>query len=72
MRIATVLGLLFAFIMAIVAVPSISALQDTGETLSGNLPLVFQRITGLWVIVGGTIGLLTIAGIGIAIARAAR
>ena len=57
MRILAVLGLLFAVIFGIIAIPEISALQDEGEALSGNISLVFANVTGLAMIVLGLISL---------------
>ncbi len=57
MRVLAILGLLFAIIFGIIAIPEISALQDEGEALSGNISLVFGNVTGLAMIVLGLISL---------------
>ncbi len=57
MRILAVLGLLFAVIFGIIAIPEISALQDEGEALGGNISLVFGNVTGLAMIILGLISL---------------
>ncbi len=57
MRVLPILGFLFAIIFGIIAIPEISALQDEGELLSGNISLVFENVTGLAMIVLGLISL---------------
>ena len=59
MRILTAFGLLFAFIVMLVAVPEVSALQDVGEGLTGDIALFFSSLTGLWVFALAILGLGT-------------
>lgn len=64
MKAATVgvIGLLFAVIFIVIAIPEVSSLQDSGEALTGNLPLVWDKVTGIFVIIGGTVAIGTLIG----------
>ncbi len=66
------MGGMFALIFLIVAIPEISSLQDQGETLSGNLPLVWDKITGLAVILSVVVGFSVLLVAGAAITRMMR
>ncbi len=66
------MGGLFALIFLIVAIPEVSTLQDQGETLSGNLPLIWDKITGLAVILSVVVGVSVLLVAGAAITRMMR
>ena len=73
MRVAgVIMGGMFALIFLIVAIPEISSLQDQGETLAGNLPLVWDKVTGLAVILSVVVGISVLLVAAAAITRMMR
>lgn len=63
MQIVVGLGLLLTLLLGMMAIPEISALQDQGEALSGDISIFFSRVTGVFLIVTVVIGAGTLVAL---------